>query len=134
VALAGCSGEDDGADSASGSNDDATDSGGDSNSGSKDDGGQEADSPDVTILEHELVESELGDAHVEGKVKNTSGEEQSYIGIEAKFFNDAGERVGEGLDNADDVGDGRVVNFEIISTVDYGEVAEYELEASTSSF
>lgn len=134
VALAGCSGEDDGADSASGSNDNANDDGADSDSGGKDSGEQEEDTPDVTILEHELVESDLGDAHVEGKVKNTSGEEQSYVGIEAKFFNEAGERVGDGMDNADDVGDGRVVNFEVISTVDYAEVAEYELEASTSPF
>lgn len=136
VALAGCSGEEDEGDSASGSNDNAND-GGDSDSGGKDGGGTEGeqgdDTPAVTILEHELVESDLGDAHVEGKVKNTSGEEQSYIEIEAKFFNEAGERVGDGLDNADDVGAGRVVTFEIISTVDYGEVAEYELETSTSA-
>lgn len=133
VALAGCSGEDDGADSASGSNDNAND-GGDSDSGGNEGGEQDEDTPDVTILEHELVKSDLGDAHVEGKVKNTSGEEQSYVGIEAKFFNEAGERVGDGMDNADDVGDGRVVNFEVISTVEYDEVAEYEIEASTSPF
>lgn len=77
---------------------------------------------------------EFENATVEGKVKNTSGKEQSYIQVSAKFFNDANERIGEGMDNSTDVPDGQVVQFEIYATPKPDEIDHYELEAATSPF
>lgn len=91
-------------------------------------------SPDVTILEDELNVGDYGTVSVVGKFKNTSGKEQSYIQVSAKFFNGKDERVGEGMDNATDVPDGQVVNFEILTMAKAEEIDHYELEASTSAF
>lgn len=144
LGAAGCTGSEDDGDSANADVSDDDSDGSDAESGGNEDQSsddaeeteeaqeEEEDTPDVTILEHELVKTELDDAHVEGKVENTSGEEQSYIGLEAKFFNADDERIGDGMTNATDVDADTVVNFEIISTVDYEEVDSYELEASTS--
>lgn len=129
VALAGCSGdsEEDSASGDSGSNDD---SGGDGGSGSNDDDG--GSDKKLEILEHEAYQEDYSSG-VRGKVKNVSGEEQSYVAVEAKFFDENGERLGDGLDNVQDLGDGKTWQFECVF-LDGDEFAEYEIKASTSPF
>lgn len=139
--LAGCSSEGDTGDSASsdgGADDETTDEATDEPADDGDDTATpeptetETEQPDVTILEHGLEEGSIGQKVV-GKMENTSGEEQSYLGVEAKFYNADDERIGEGMDNATDVAAGTVVNFEILSTADE-DIDSYELDASTSPF
>lgn len=101
---------------------------GTANGGNGDSGGDA-----ITIHDHSLESSALG-AKVVGEAENTSGEEQSYVEIQARFFDSEGTRLGEGIDNASDVADGTRFNFEVISSVEASQVSDYELEWSTSGF
>ncbi|WP_126665272.1 FxLYD domain-containing protein [Haloterrigena salifodinae] len=122
--LAGCSGSEDNGDSASSNGDENGDENGNENGG---------DSGSVEILEHEAVEAEYGDSvNIEGKIQNNTGEEQSYIEVSALFYDSEGTRVGDGMDNFNDVADGSTLSFEIVTTVGSSEYDEYELETSTS--
>lgn len=95
----------------------------------------EADAPDITIHEHELVEGPMGDAEVAGEVSNTSGEEQDYIQVDARFYDSDGTRIGESMWNAEDVAVDERLKFEtVMSTTDPDDVADYELKAGTSPF
>lgn len=137
--IAGCTSEGE-TDEASGSNNQNDDD--EASGGSSDDTPEPTDTatptedtPPVTILDHELVEGPTGNAEVAGTVQNTSGEEQSYIGVEAKFFDADDTRVGDTMWNAEDVGADRKVEFETaMSTTPMDDVESYELEASTSAF
>lgn len=124
---------DDSGGSDSGSNDGSSDDG----SGGSDDGGgsgsnDSSNDEPLKILEHEAYEDGMS-AGVKGKVKNVSGQEQSYVAVEAKFFYED-ERVGEGLDNTTDLADGRVWSFDCMMMESDQQFDEYEIEASTSPF
>lgn len=91
--------------------------------------------PDVTIDSHELFEGTFGNAEIRGEVTNTSGEEQSYIEMAGKFFDDADTRIGTTSWNATDVPADQTIAFEtVMSTTAYDDVARYEITSSTSAF
>lgn len=108
----------------------------DSASGSSDGDGseEEAEGEGVEILEHEVVEPDIGSyIEIHGKVQNNTGQEQDYIEIEGIFYNADEERVGDTWTNVTDVPDGEVVQFELTPTVESSEFEEYELSTSTSA-
>lgn len=142
-AVAGCSG---------GSGEDSSGNGGDSNGGggSNNGGNEQTATPtseptptstptpeqkDITLLEHELVESDLGNAEVEGRLKNTSGDTLDYIGVNVKFFDAEDTRIGDTSWNETDVDAGRELTFTtVMSTTKSDEVDSYEIEVGTSPF
>lgn len=123
LALAGCVGEEeDNSDNATGNG------GGNNSSGNGNDNG--SDGSGVDLLEHEMsYDSTLGPT-VTGRVVNNTGEEQSYIEVQARFFDSEDTRIGEGLWNATDVPDGQELQFECTAMTDQ-EPASYEVETGT---
>lgn len=113
--LAGCSG------SASDSDSDVGEPAGDNPGGTV----------EVEIVEHEVVENDLGDAEARGLVENVGSIEIDLLEVDVVVYNAAGERIGDGYTNAPDVPPGEQVRFEAFTTADYGKVADYEIEAYT---
>lgn len=143
IGLAGCSeGETDtqGGDGGDGGDSEPTESdsqgdGGDSEPADTTTAEPESDAKPVTILDHEMVwDTDMEWAVVEGTVENTSGEEQSYIQVKARFFDADDTRIGEGMWNASDVAADQKVTFETIPASADAEPARYEIEAGTSPF
>lgn len=91
----------------------------------------EGDSP-VRIEHHDLTEDYFGDARVSGELTNAGDTELSYVEVNARLYNEAGTRIGDGFDNASDVAPGETITFEVMTMVPYDDVADYELEVSTS--
>lgn len=89
--------------------------------------------PDVEILSHEMVYDDTLGAKVQGGVRNTTESTLSYIEVSAKFYNNDGTRVGEGMWNATDVEPKTTVQFETIGATVDSEPAEYEIETSISA-
>lgn len=135
--LAGCTGSDEG-DTAGGTNNDNDDSDSDDSDADTETAEPEPETeetPDVTILDHELITTDLDYAEVAGTVQNTSGDEQSYVAVEAKFFDADDTRIGDSVWNAQDVADDQKVKFEtVLSTTEAADVERYEIEAATSAF
>lgn len=104
-----------------------------SESGTVDDDGDNGDAA-VTVHDHELTTDATGWAKIEGEAENTSGEEQSYIEIRARLFDADGTRIDDWFDNITDVPDGQRFTFEIVTTTDYENVDDYELEWSLGAF
>lgn len=133
AAIAGCTEDDDDSDTANG--DDSSNNGDGSDGGTSDDsdGGNGSDGT-VEILDHEVVEPEFGSyIEIHGEIQNNTGEEQSYIEIEAVFFDSDGTRVDDSFTNFTDVPDGQTIAYELITTVEPDEFDTYELETSTSA-
>lgn len=108
MALAGCSGEE-----------------------GEVDGGGGGDGDGVVVHNHELTSDAIGDAVVEGEATNELGSEET-INMEATFYNDEGTIIDDGItDRNADIPDGQRFQFEIISTVDFQDVGDYDLEWST---
>ena len=117
IALAGCSEEGEVTTEGNG------DGNGDGNGGGNDE--------TVIVHEQELTEDALGDAVVEGEATNELGSEET-IHMEATFYNSEGTILDDGLsDRNEDIPNGQRFQFEIISTVEYAEVGDYDIEYST---
>lgn len=94
------------------------------------DGGGDGDDT-VVVHEHTLGQDSIGDAVIEGEATNQLGEEET-IYLEATFYDGGGTIIDDGLsDRNEDIPDGQRFQFEIISTVGYNEVDDYDLEWST---
>lgn len=86
----------------------------------------------VEVHNQELTQDAIGDAVVEGEATNQLGSEETII-FEATFYDENDTIVGDGIESFhEDIPDGQRFQFEIISTVEYGNVADYDLEWSTS--
>lgn len=124
IALAGCSDSDT----------QDTDSGTMSDNGDNEDNSASND-PAVTILDHELVETDLDFAEVAGTLQNTSGQDQPYIEVSVIFYDSTDTRIGTTMWNTEDVSPGQEVKFQtVMSTLEYDEVESYEVETATESF
>lgn len=131
VGVAGCSSSTDDGDTAN-----SSDAGnGDSDSGSGNGGESGDNGGSIEILNHEVVEPDIGSyVEVHGEVQNNTGEEQSYIEVGAVFRDEEDTRVDDAFTNFSDVADGETLKFEIMTTLEPSEFDEYELETSTSAF
>ena len=110
VAIAGCSGE----------------SGEVDTEGSGNGGGGE-----VVFHNVELTSDTIDDAVVEGEATNELGSEETII-ISARFFDEEGTILGDGFESFhEEIPDGTRFQFEIISTVEYDNVADYDVEWET---
>lgn len=90
--------------------------------------------PKLELLEHEWYEEEFS-AGVEGTVVNNSDSEVSYVGVQVKFVNDEGTRIGESLDNTTELGGGTKWAFDAMFTgTEPEKVSDYNIEVSDSSF
>lgn len=127
TALAGCSGE-----SSETTPKERTAGNGNSGGSTSKQGTKEESKKDVKLLSDELVEEDMS-TKVVGEVKNTSGNKQSYVGVEVKFKNSEGTRVGEGLDNTTELPAGQTWAFEAMYLGEES-VESYTIKASTSSF
>lgn len=127
TALAGCSGES----TETTPKERTAGSGGNSGSTSKQ-GTKEDSKKDVKILSDKLEEGDMS-SKVVGEVKNTSGKKQSYVGVEVKFKDSEGTRVGEGLDNTTDLPAGETWAFEA-AYLGQESIDSYTIKASTSAF
>jgi len=87
----------------------------------------------LVIEEHELVEDDFS-VQIEGILLNDTGEEQSYIEIRSTVYDEDGVRIDDFFTNTTDVPDGERWRFEVAVLEDAEDVADYELEASTSPF
>lgn len=88
---------------------------------------------DETVVVHdfELTQDAIGDAVVEGEATNNLGSEET-IYMEATFYNEEDTIIDDGIsDRNEDIPDGQRFQFEIVSTVEYAEVGDYDLEWST---
>ncbi|WP_254525108.1 FxLYD domain-containing protein [Natrinema caseinilyticum] len=133
AALAGCASSEDDSDTASGDRNTNEDTGGNGNGNDNGDGGD--GSSGVEILTHNVVESDIGSyVEIHGEIQNNTGEEQSYVEIRARFRDEDGTRVDDAFTNFTDVANGETLRFEIMTTLEPNEFAEYELETSTSPF
>ena len=89
------------------------------------------DDDTVVVHEHELGQDAIGYAVIEGEATNELGSEET-IWLEATFYDEDGTIIDDGLnDRNEDIPDGQRFQFEIISTVDYAEVDDYDLEWRT---
>ena len=151
LALAGCSGDDDGdfeegnGDGNENNNDgssggDGNDGGGSNNGGDTTSGGNGDDgsSNDIELLSHEMVREDEGGAaesvSVEGEAENVSGGELDYAEVEVKFYE--GATLAESfLDNINGWSAGETWAFEV-QYPGFGEdaaaITDYEIRAGTS--
>lgn len=74
-----------------------------------------ADVADVYSLDSVAFYSKDMSSGVRGEVTNTSDSSISYTGIQVKFYDSEGTRLGEGLDNTSDLGAGETYAFDAIS-------------------
>lgn len=135
MSIAGCTGDDEPSDSSSGGADST--SSGDSSSGSAD-GSKGTDSgsskPKLEILEDEFYEEDMS-AGVKGTVINNSDSEISYVGVQAKFLDSEGTRVGEGMDNTTELGGGQKWSFDAMyMDTESDQIDDYKIEVSDSPF
>lgn len=89
---------------------------------------------DFEIIEHELVEDDLGNARVEGVVVNHLDEERSYVAVDVRFYNEDGQLIDSAFTNETDVPADAEWVFEVMTTQDYEDVAEYDIRVSDSPF
>jgi len=87
----------------------------------------------LVIEDHELVEDDFT-VQIEGILLNDTGEEQSYVEVKSTVFDEDGVRIDDLFTNTTDLPDGERWAFEVPVLVDAEDVADYELEASTSAF
>lgn len=134
MALAGC-GSDSASDTSGGSADDGDGGSEDTSTGtsSGDGGGDGGGSGSLEILEDEFYEESIG-AGVKGTVKNNSGSEIGYVGVQAEFLDSEGTRVGEGMDNTTDLASGQEWQFDCMATTEASEIDDYKIEVSDSPF
>ena len=83
-------------------------------------------SPPIKILDYQLKKDQWF-AYVEGNIKNTSSRVVSYAEVWAYFYDAAGRRIGEYLDNTVDLGPGMIWRFRISYLGDKREVARVEV-------
>lgn len=87
---------------------------------------------DIEILSDEWYE-EGYNAGVRGEIKNVSGDELSYVQIEANFYDDGGAKIGDGMDNTSDLPADTVYKFDVMyMDTDAENVADYELSVDVS--
>lgn len=135
AALAGCASSEDDSDTASGDGNTNEDTGGNGNGNGNGNGDGGDGSSGVEILTHNVVEPDIGSyVEIHGEIQNNTGEEQSYVEIRARFRDEDGTRVDDAFTNFTDVANGETLRFEIMTTLEPNEFAEYELETSTSPF
>ena len=96
---------------------DSGDSSAISDSGDTDVELESADIADAYSLDSAAYYEDEYQSGVRGEITNTSDDEISYTGIEVKFYDDEGTRLGESLDNASDLGAGETYAYEALSTL-----------------
>lgn len=106
-----------------------------SDSGSTDVKLKSADVADAYKLESVAYYSEDFSSGVKGEVTNITDSTISYTGIEVKFFDSEGTRLGQTLDNATDLGAGKTYAFDAVSLLTSDKkksVARYTITISDS--
>lgn len=91
-----------------------------------------SDDAPIEIVDHALETDVTDLARVTGTVRNTGQDEQPYVQVEARLFDDEGTRIGEGMDNMTDVPPDQTVEFDVQTTAEHANVEDYEVEAGTS--
>lgn len=134
--IAGCSGSSD--------DSEVTDSGnangGDSSSGSTDSKSDKSDdsggksNKKLKLINHEFYEEEYS-AGVKGEVKNISGKQLGYVGVQIKFLDGEGTRIGEGLANTTELPAGSKWAFDAPALVsEPDKIEDYKIEVGTTPF
>jgi hypothetical protein len=90
----------------------------------------------VKVLEHEFYTEDYGGFGVKGTLKNVSNETLNYVEVSVVFYDDAGTRVGEGLDNMTDLSPGTKASFDAmgLATIDPDTIADYELTTDSTVY
>lgn len=97
---------------------------------------QSADVADAYSLDSVAFYSEDMSSGVRGEVTNTSDSSISYTGIQVKFYDSEGTRLGETLDNASDLGAGKTYAFDAVSLLTgdkLDSIASYTITVSDSA-
>jgi hypothetical protein len=97
---------------------------------------QSADVADAYSLDSVAFYSEEFSSGVRGEVTNTSNSAIPYTGIQVKFYDSEGTRLGEGLDNTSDLGAGETYAFDVPSllTSDKADsIASYTITVTDSA-
>lgn len=72
------------------------------------------ESPNLTILSHNMVIDEWGWATVEGTARNDGNTRIDYAEIDVRFYNSAGQLIDSSFTNILDVDPGQVWAFEVM--------------------
>lgn len=116
-------------------------SSGDSGSSSVSDSGdtdvslQSADVADAYSLDSVAFYSEDMSSGVRGEITNTTDSAISYTEIKVKFYDSEDTRLGEGLDNASDLGGGETYAYDVLSLLSSDKadsIASYTITVSDS--
>lgn len=102
---------------------------GDGGSGAGGNGGDDGQQQKVMIEKHEFY-SEQYSAGVRGIIENLTDETLSYVQINVYFFDSSDTRIGEGLDNVNDLSAGRRWEFDAMYLgQDPERIDSYEIQA-----
>lgn len=90
----------------------------------------------VKVLEHEFYTEDYGGFGVKGTLKNVSDVTLNYVEVSVVFYDEAGTRVAEGLDNMTDLTPGTKASFDAIglATIDPDTIADYKLTTDSSVY
>lgn len=88
----------------------------------------------LEFVEHELIEDDIGNARVEGIVANNTGDELDYVEVGVELLDDENRRIDDSFTNTTDLADGQEWVFEVMTTTEYDEVADYNITVVDSPF
>lgn len=84
----------------------------------------------VKVLSQEFYTGDFGSFGVKGEIENVIDKTLSYVEVSVKFFDEAGTRIAEGLDNIGNLAPGQTASFNataLTTDVDPGSVTDWEL-------
>lgn len=97
----------------------------------EDEEAEDEEAPSLELVEHELVEEEFS-VEVQGLVRN-NGDEETFASVEVVFYDEDGTRIDTGRTNTSDLAPDEEWAFDVLTTEDAEDIAEYDIELSDSA-
>jgi len=92
---------------------------------------EDEEGPSLELVEHELVEEDFS-VEVQGLVRN-NGDEETFASVEVVFYDEDGTRIDTGRTNTSDLAPDEEWAFDVLTTEDAEDIAEYDIELSDSA-